>query len=122
MSNRVVHFEIPAEQPEKLGQFYSELFGWKVQKVPVEGFDYWLCHTGEGVGIDGAIVRRSATQPGVTNSVRVDDVDAFLRKAELLGAKVVVSKTAVPGTGWYAAVTDPQGNPVGLWQGDKTAR
>jgi len=35
-----VHFEIPAENVEKLKKFYGELFGWKIEKMP-GGMDYW---------------------------------------------------------------------------------
>ena len=30
--NRVVHFEILTENPEKLSKFYSNVFGWKFEK------------------------------------------------------------------------------------------
>jgi hypothetical protein len=43
-SNRV-HFEIPANQPESLTKFYSEVFGWKFQKAALPGPEYWLCET-----------------------------------------------------------------------------
>ena len=44
-NNRVVHFEIPANQPESLTKFYSEVFGWKFQKAALPGPEYWLCET-----------------------------------------------------------------------------
>lgn len=53
-NNRIVHYEIPANQPEALTRFYSELFGWKFRKASIPGPEYWLCTTGsEGPGIDG---------------------------------------------------------------------
>jgi predicted enzyme related to lactoylglutathione lyase len=33
LNNRVVHFEIPAENPQRLTNFYEELFGWKIEKA-----------------------------------------------------------------------------------------
>lgn len=36
-NNRVVHFEIPANQPEALTKFYSALFGWKFEKAALPG-------------------------------------------------------------------------------------
>jgi uncharacterized protein len=57
--NRVVHFEIPANQPEALTKFYGEIFGWKFQKAPFPGPEYWLCDTGSnGPGINGAVMKR----------------------------------------------------------------
>jgi len=41
MDHTIVHFEIPAEDVEKLRKFYSQLFGWKIEKT--EGpMDYWM--------------------------------------------------------------------------------
>ena len=31
-------------------------------------------------------------------------------------------KTPVPGMGYFAILSDPQGNPFGLWQTDRQAR
>lgn len=28
----VVHFEIPSNDPQKISKFYSESFGWKIEK------------------------------------------------------------------------------------------
>jgi predicted enzyme related to lactoylglutathione lyase len=116
-----VHFEIPADDTEKLATFYSTLFGWKCTRTPVPGFDYWVCMTGEGPGIDGGIVKKGSPQHAVTNYVDVEDVNAALEKAKALGASVALPKTPVPGMGWFALAFDPQGNPFGLWMSDKAA-
>jgi predicted enzyme related to lactoylglutathione lyase len=122
MANRVVHFELPGDEPEKLVQFYSDLLGWKIEKAPTPGFDYWMCKTGEGPGIDGGIMRRLDPKQTLTNYVSVDQIDSSVAKAQALGAIVVVTKKAVVGAGWFSVVIDPQGNPLGFWQEDKGAR
>lgn len=116
-NNRIVHFEIPANQPEVLTRFYSDLFGWKFQKAPIPGIEYWLCQTGtEGPGIDGAVTQRmNPTQPWM-NYVDVPSIDAAIQKATALGAKVAMPKMPVPGVGAVAAIVDPQGNICGLWE------
>lgn len=116
-NNRIVHFEIPANQPEALTQFYASLFGWKFQKASIPGPEYWLCDSGsEGPGINGAIMQRVNPQQPWMNYIDVDDIDAILAKATSMGAVVALPKTAIPGVGAYAAVIDPQGNIFGLWQ------
>lgn len=45
MSHGVVHFEIPADDPDKLSSFYTSLFGWQINKMPMEGGDYWITQT-----------------------------------------------------------------------------
>ncbi len=48
--------------------------------------------------------------------MRVDDLDAHLDRAEELGGQRLVPPTDLPGGyGRFAMVTDPDGNPVGLW-------
>jgi predicted enzyme related to lactoylglutathione lyase len=34
MDHTVVHFEIPANDTEKLRKFYSGVFGWKIERFP----------------------------------------------------------------------------------------
>jgi uncharacterized protein len=115
-NNRIVHFEIPADQPQALTKFYSELFGWKFTKAPMPGPEYWLCDTGSGVGINGAVMQKVHPQQPWMNYVDVESIDAAIEKASKLGAKVALPKTAVPGVGAYAAIIDPQGNICGLWE------
>ena len=115
--NRVVHFEIPADQPEALTKFYSQVFGWKFHKSPIPNMEYWLCETGaEGPGINGAVMQRQNPKQPVTNYVDVPSIDAAIERATSLGAKVALPKTPVPGVGAVAAIIDPQGNVCGLWE------
>ena len=121
MNNRVVHFEIPAENPKRLANFYEELFGWKISKA--EGVDYWIAQTGEEgePGIDGAITGREAPEQVPINYVSVPSLSEYLEKASKLGARVTVGKQAVPGMGWFAHIVDLEGNPLGIWQTDERA-
>ncbi len=119
-NNRVVHFEIPADQPEALTQFYNGLFGWKFQKAPLPGPEYWLCDTGsEGPGINGAVMQRQDPRQPWMNYVDVPNIDAAVDKATQLGATVALPKTPIPGVGALAAIIDPQGNICGLWEQSK---
>jgi predicted enzyme related to lactoylglutathione lyase len=116
-SNRIVHFEIPANEPAKLTKFYSDLFGWKFQKAPLPGPEYWLCDTGSaGPGINGAVMQRQNPQQPWMNYVDVASIDAAIERATKLGAKVALPKTPIPGVGAVAAIVDPQGNVCGLWE------
>jgi hypothetical protein len=55
------------------------------------------------------------------NYISVENVDEHVMKATRLGAKEVMPKTAVPGMGWFAWLTDPEGNVLGIWQSDEKA-
>ena len=118
---RVVHFEIPASDPEHITGFYSKVFGWKIEKWGHE--DYWLATTGESDvhGINGAIMkRRDLEQPLVIN-INVDDIDKTIEDIEANGGQVIVSKLSIPKMGWSAYFKDPDGVVMGLYQEDPVA-
>jgi uncharacterized protein len=113
---RIVHFEIPVDDPERALAFYGKCFGWTFQKWdgPME---YWMVSTGpkEQPGIDGGILRR---QPGqvTTNTVQVEDIDQAMATVQANGGKEALPKMALPGIGWIAYGIDPEGNVFGLFQ------
>jgi predicted enzyme related to lactoylglutathione lyase len=116
-NNRIVHFEIPANEPQALTQFYADLFGWKFTKAPLPGVEYWLCETGpDAPGIDGAVTQRQNPQQPWMNYVDVANIEASLAAAVKLGAKIAMPRTPVPGVGSIAAIIDPEGNICGLWE------
>jgi uncharacterized protein len=116
-SNRIVHFEIPANEPEVLTKFYAEVFGWKFQRASFPGPEYWLCDTGsDKLGINGAVMKRQHPQQPWMNYVDVASIDETLKQATKCGAKIALPKTSVPGVGALAAIIDPDGNICGLWE------
>ena len=120
--SRVVHFEIPADEPEKLVAFFEKAFGWSIQKWdgPI---DYWLVMTGkdEEDGIDGAIHRKEDGNAVVVNTVDVEDLDTMIARVEANGGEITMPKMAVPGVGWMAYFKDPAGNVHGMMQSDPGA-
>lgn len=117
MSNTLIHFEIAGEDPERLGRFYAGLFGWKVEKAPMPGMEYWLIETAKpGKGVNGGIMRRSEAGEGVRNYIQVDDIDRSIQRVKDLGGQITTPKTEVPGVGFIAIANDPQGNPFGFVQ------
>lgn len=117
---RVVHFEIPVDDPERAQSFYREVFDWKLSGYG--DAPYWLASTGESdAGIDGALIGRSDVHAATVVVIDVDDVDAAMARATEAGAEQVHGKQAVPGMGWSSYFRDPEGNVVGLWQTDESA-
>ena len=77
---RITHFEIPANEPEKLTAFYGTVFGWKFSKWDGP-MDYWIISTGQAPepGIDGGLMpRRDPNQPCV-NTIGVSNLDETLK-------------------------------------------
>jgi predicted enzyme related to lactoylglutathione lyase len=113
MPHPVVHWEIAGRDGERLQKFYAGLFDWKIQVNPE--MNYGLVQTG---GIDGGIFGAgNDTPPYVTFYVQVDDLQAYLEKAESLGGKTMVPPTPIPGHGSFALFRDPDGNTIGLFKG-----
>lgn len=108
--SRVIHFEIPAEEPERAAKFYKDVFGWKIEKW--EGpFDYWLIKTGEEdePGINGAIMTKDMGDI-VKNTINVDSFEEYAKKIEMEGGKMLSPKMTVPGVGDMASFQDTEGN------------
>ena len=78
--NRVIHFEVPVDNPECAVKFYADVFDWKIDKWtgPV---DYWLATTGsDDPGIDGALTRRSEVVSAPVVTINVASVDESLKE------------------------------------------
>ena len=117
MVSRVLHFEIPVDDPERAGAFYSAVFSWNVDRWgPLE---YWNLSTGEppGVGAEGALSRRTEEVPGVVVYVGVDDIDDALDRVKRAGCTPLTEKMPIPTVGWSAHVRDTE-DLIGLFQPD----
>jgi predicted enzyme related to lactoylglutathione lyase len=120
--NRVVHFEIPCDDPEKTMDFFKEVFGWNFQQFGSE--PYWMAMTGDpkSPGINGGIMKKRDPKQPVVNSINVADIDKSVSAIEKAGGKIVVPKMPIPTVGWLAYFTDPDGNIHGVYQDDPSAK
>jgi predicted enzyme related to lactoylglutathione lyase len=122
MSGRVVHFEIPFDDGDRAGSFYTDAFGWKL--TPMPDMKYVLVTTGpsdqgppsEPGFINGGLLSRGLPVGSPLVVVDVDDIDASLQKIENLGGTTVSAKQPVGDMGFAAYFKDSEGNLLGLWQ------
>jgi len=119
---RVVHFEIPADDPARAVKFYETVFGWKIQKWDGPE-NYWLALTGEEgqPGINGAITGRGEPTTVVVNTMDVASVDDSIAQVVANGGSVLMPKMPVPGVGYLAYFRDTEGNAFGMMQNDPNA-
>lgn len=122
MNNKVVHFEIPCDDPEKTMAFFKEVFGWQFQQFGAE--QYWSTVTGDekSPGINGGIMKKRDPRQPIVNSISVESIDDHTKKIEKAGGRIVVPKMPVPSVGWLAYFTDPDGNIHGIYQSDPDAK
>ena len=115
--NRPTHFEILANEPEKIARFYEKALGWEI--TPWNGGEtpYLLVATGkdESAGINGGIMQRHFQQ-AVINTIEVVSLDDALKRVNEAGGKMVDGPNEVTGVGMHAYCADPEGNLFGLMQ------
>lgn len=127
MADTFVHFEIPADDLEKVLAFYAGAFGWQYERTPMPGGsegEYVLVQTVEPgkPGMNGGIYKRTGPDDRPRTYIGVASMDESLEKVTALGGSVVAPKMAIPGIGWWALIADPEGNVFGLFQDDQSVR
>lgn len=123
MDHTIVHFEIPAEDVEKLRTFYSDLFGWKIQRYPGP-MEYWLIETvpvdektqSLRPGVNGGMFKKEQAELKQVNYISVESIDEYIEKTKTLGGKILQPKQEVPNVGWVAVAIDPEGNQFAMLQ------
>ena len=120
--SHIVHFELPADNPDRAMGFYQKAFDWSFQKF--EGpSDYWLIKTGadDEPGIGGGLLPRQHDGHVPVTVIGVVNVDDAVKAIESAGGTIVVPKMPIPTIGYAAYFTDPEGNTMGVFQHDPSA-
>ncbi len=132
--NRVVHFEIHAEDMARAQKFYHDVFGWEMIGMGGEYGDYVVLKSGPGpdelggkpiamkdIGINGGMMKANAPRPpkGVGPNayvciIGVDDVDAMLKNVIAAGGSEHMAAMDVPNVGRLAYCGDTEGNIFGI--------
>jgi predicted enzyme related to lactoylglutathione lyase len=121
--DKVVHFEIPADDLARAKKFYSSVFGWKTEDVP--GMEYTMAHTVEigqdrmpkqAGAINGGMMKKNATVKAPVITIDVKDIDKAIEKVVKAGGKLAMEKQKVMDMGYNAYVRDSEGNVIGIWQ------
>ena len=116
MANAFVHIELNTTDLKNAETFYSHLFEWQMEPMPMGEDKYVMIKVGEGTG--GGMMKHPV--PGAPSQwlpyVLVDDIQASTSKARSLGAKVMKDVSEVPGMGSFSIIVDPTGAALGLWQ------
>ncbi|MEV8177639.1 VOC family protein [Cellulosimicrobium funkei] len=115
----ITHIDIPVSDNGRATQFYGELFGWQIAEVPgFEGYPMWQAPNKIS---GGGLAPRSEGFTSPRSYVDVDSIEETLAKVRELGGRVVLEKSQISPTSWWAAFEDADGNQIGLYEGTTDA-
>jgi predicted enzyme related to lactoylglutathione lyase len=125
--NPVVHFEMPYDDADRMAKFYTNAFGWQMQKFGEEMGNYVTATTTEtdenrmvkipGT-INGGFFPKKPDFPAQYPSVviAVDDIKEAMKKVTEAGGEVLGEPMQITGIGMYVSFMDTEGNRVSLLQ------
>jgi uncharacterized protein len=120
MSNPFVHVELHTSNLAKAKEFYSKLFDWKLEDLPMgPGSSYTMINVGTGTGGGMMAGPDPKVPPHWLAYVGVDDIAASTKKAKSLGATVLQDVMEVGDYGSMSVLADPQGAVFALWKPKK---
>ncbi|HUF04380.1 MAG TPA: VOC family protein [Aridibacter sp.] len=105
------HIEIAGVDGGALRDFYTSVFGWRIEKRDMAGFDYYDIATGEGP--TAGIRHEPEGKAELVVYFEVDDLEETVERAESAGALVRIPPMEY-GDLKFALIEDPEGNPIGL--------
>lgn len=116
MGNPLFHWELMVDDVDQTIDFYSKVFDWEFDQQHFP--NYPLIKTGMNPG--GAIFPKPKSAINVKSQVNVyfhvEDIEHTITLVQTNGGTVVAPKMAIPGIGYYAMFTDPEGVNVGILQ------
>jgi predicted enzyme related to lactoylglutathione lyase len=115
---RVVHLELHTSDLTEARTFYSDLVGWRAERVETDSGSYLALDLGADVG--GGIVQCGTPRSLWLPYVGVDEINDATARARELGASVLLGPREGP-AGWRSVVSTPAGGELAFWQ-QKEAR
>lgn len=127
MANPIVHFEMPAKDKKRTSEFYSKVFGWKMQQTGEDMGNYLVAQTTE------TDKNNMVKTPGTINGgffdykdeegfntphlvIAVDDLNKSIEDVKSAGGKINGEIMDIPNIGKYISFKDLEDNIVGMLQ------
>ncbi|MVA74966.1 VOC family protein [Auraticoccus sp. F435] len=111
----ITHIDIPVTDMDRARTFYADLFGWQIAELPgFEGYPMWQAPNKIS---GGGLAPRSEDFSQPRSYVEVDSIEDVLARAVDRGATVVMDRSPITDTSWWAVLRDPDGNLIGLYEG-----
>lgn len=110
----ITHIDIPVADLGRTKSFCGGLFGWRFQE-PAGFEDYPMWRVSNETG-GGGLAPRGEGFTVPRSYVEVDSIDETLGRVVELGGQVRIPKSPIDETSWWAALVDPDGNEIGLYE------
>ena len=127
--NPVIHFEMPANDRQRMSVFYSKAFGWKTEQLGPEMGNYVLANTTETNNdrpitpgtINGGFYQRTPEMGPIATSlvISVEDIRQHIEIVKQAGGKIMGEVQEIPGVGKWVSFVDTEGNRMGMMQKSK---
>jgi predicted enzyme related to lactoylglutathione lyase len=113
LTRAVVHLELHTDDQPRACAFYSELCGWRAERVETAAGSYLALDVGGRIG--GGVVECDTRHPLWLPYVEVEEIGEATASARGLGGAVVLGPREGP-AGWRSVVVAPAGGAIALWQ------
>lgn len=111
----ITHIDIPVSDTARATNFYGSLFGWDIKEFPgFEGYPMWQAPNKVS---GGGLAPRGEGFEAPRSYVEVDSIDEVLAKVTDQGGTVIMPRSEIDATSWFAVFEDPDGNAIGLFEG-----
>jgi hypothetical protein len=110
---RLAHLELHTGDQARASAFYSQLLGWRPERIVAESGTYLALDLGGIVG--GGIIECGVRRPLWLPYVEVDRIEECTQRARQFGAAVLLEPREGP-AGWRSVVSSPEGGEVALWE------
>lgn len=121
-----VWVDLETPDPERAIGFYTETLGWNVQEGDMDGTPYRMFAVGQetvgGVMQLAPELQAQGVPPHWMSYIFVPNVDEKVRRAQQLGATVLVPPTEIPNIGRFSILADPQTAAFALYQSNDPSK
>ena len=122
----VIHLEMPADDSERVRQFYEKAFGWQTTPLGPDMGDFVVAFTTatdqetriprKRGAINGGFYPRTEPKETVRITILVEDLHAAITKVEGAGGTILSKPFELSGVGLFATFADTEGNIVQINQ------
>src|SRR3981081_3946184 len=117
VANKPTWVDLSTTDASAAREFYSKLFGWKIEVDPDPQYGgYGMAEAGgkRAAGIGPKMSPDARTAWSIY--IATDDIDGLAKKVQAAGGKVVAPPFDVGDQGRMAAIQDPSGAVISVWQ------